>query len=81
MGGHQIFHSTSCTVGMKQVFSYLDNDNKRKFACWFGPAEDYGGGDPMFLLPKSAKPIVRRTLTPEERDRRIVEIDQREDRG
>ncbi|KAI2506427.1 Reverse transcriptase (RNA-dependent DNA polymerase) [Fragilaria crotonensis] len=33
-------------------------------------AEDYGGGDAVFLLPKSAKPIVRSTvwsLTPEEK--------------
>ncbi len=53
-----------------EVVSYLDNDNERKLACWLGPAEDYGGGDAAFLLPKSARPIVRSTfwaLTPEER--------------
>ena len=45
--------------------------------CWLGPAEDYGGGDAAFLLPKSAKPIVRSTfwaLTPEERAERKDEI-------
>ncbi|KAI2492429.1 hypothetical protein MHU86_22109 [Fragilaria crotonensis] len=54
MGGHQIFRSTLCMVGTKLF--HLDNDNERKLACWLGPAEDYGGGDAAFLLPKSAKP-------------------------
>ncbi len=56
--------------GWYEVVAYLDYDNKRKLGCWLGPAEDYGGGDAVFLLPKSAKPIVRSTvwsLTPEER--------------
>jgi hypothetical protein len=47
--------------GWYEIFS-LDNDNERKFACWLGPAEDYGGGDAVFLLPKSAKPIVQSTV-------------------
>jgi hypothetical protein len=62
--------------GWYEVVSFLDNDNDRKLACWLGPAEDYGGEDTMFLLPKSAKPIVRSTvwsLIPEER------ADQREE--
>ena len=45
-----------------EVVSFLDNDNDRKLACWLGPAEDYGGGDAAFLLPKSARPIVRSTF-------------------
>jgi hypothetical protein len=44
--------------GWYEVVAFLDNDNERKLACWLGPAEDYGGGDAVFLLPKSAKPIV-----------------------
>ncbi|KAI2502009.1 hypothetical protein MHU86_12412 [Fragilaria crotonensis] len=63
--------------GWYEVISYLDNDNERKLACWLGPAEDYGGGDAAFLLPKSAKPIVRSTfwaLTPDERADRREEI-------
>ena len=46
-------------------------------ACWLGPAEDYGGGDAVFLLPSFARPIVRSTcwsLTPEERTNKRVEI-------
>jgi hypothetical protein len=64
--------------GWYEVVSFLDNDNDRKLACWLGPAEDYGGGDAMFLLPKSAKPIVRSTvwsLTPEERADKREEIE------
>ena len=56
--------------GWYEVVAFLDNDNERKLACWLGPAEDYGGGDAVFLLPKSARPIVRSTvwaLTPNER--------------
>ena len=56
--------------GWYDVVAFLDNDNERKLACWLGPAEDYGGGDAVFLLPKSAKPLVRSTvwsLTPEEK--------------
>jgi hypothetical protein len=56
--------------GWYDIVSYLDNNNERKLACWLGPAEDYGGGDAVFLLPKSAKPIVRSTvwsLTPDKR--------------
>jgi hypothetical protein len=63
--------------GWYEVISYLDNDNERKLACWLGPAEDYGGGDAAFLLPRSAKPIVRSTfwaLTPDERVDRRDEI-------
>ena len=65
--------------GWYEVISFLDNDNERKLACWLGPAEDYGGGDAAFLLPKSARPIVRSTfwaLTPEERTDRKDEIDE-----
>ncbi|KAI2494625.1 Reverse transcriptase (RNA-dependent DNA polymerase) [Fragilaria crotonensis] len=61
-----------------EVVAFLDNDNERKLACWLGPAEDYGGGDAAFLLPKSARPIVRSTfwaLTPNERADRKEEID------
>ena len=63
--------------GWYEVVSYLDNDNERKLACWLGPAEDYGGGDAAFLLPKTARPIVRSTLwslTPNERADRRDEI-------
>jgi hypothetical protein len=45
---------------------------------WHGPAEDYGGGDAVFLLPNSAKAIVRRTvwsLTPEEKADKREEIE------
>jgi hypothetical protein len=62
--------------GWYDVVSFLDHDNERKLACWLGPAEDYGGGDAAFLLPKSGKPIVRSTfwaLKPDER------VDQREE--
>ena len=62
-----------------EVVAFLDNDNERKLACWLGPADDYGGGDAVFLLPKSAKPIVRSTvwsLTPEERADKREEIDE-----
>jgi hypothetical protein len=62
-----------------EVVSYQGNDNERKLARWLGPAEDYGGGDAAFLLPKSVKPIVRRTswcLTPNERLDRRDEIRQ-----
>ena len=48
--------------GWYEVVSFLDHDNERRLACWLGPAEDYGGGDAAFLLPKSAKPIVRSTF-------------------
>ncbi len=64
--------------GWCEVVSFLDNDNDRKLACWRGPGEDYGGGDAMFLLPKSAKPIVRSTvwsLIPEERADKREEIE------
>ena len=64
--------------GWYEVIAYLDSDNERKLACWLGPAEDYGGGDAVFLLPKSAKPIVRSTvwsLTPEERADKKEEIE------
>ncbi|KAI2491251.1 hypothetical protein MHU86_23303 [Fragilaria crotonensis] len=74
MGGLRYF-GTLCMVGTKSF--HLDNDNERKLACWLGPAEDYGGGDAAFLLPKSAKPIVRSTfwaLTPDERADRREEI-------
>ena len=60
-----------------EVVAFLDSDNERKLACWLGPAEDYGGGDAAFLLPKSARPIVRSTfwaLTPTERTDRKDEI-------
>ena len=63
--------------GWYEVVSFLDNDKDRKLACWLGPAEDYGGGDAMFLLPKSAKAIVRSTvwsLTTEERADKREEI-------
>ena len=63
--------------GWYEVVAYLDNDNERKLGCWLGPAEDYGGGDAVFLFPKSAKPIVRSTvwsLTPEERADKREEI-------
>ena len=63
--------------GWYEVVGYLDNDNKRKSACWLGPAENYGGGDAVFLLPSSARPIVRSTfwsLTPEERADKREEI-------
>ena len=65
--------------GWYEVVSNLDNDNERKLGCWLGPAEDYGGGDAVFLLPKSARPIVRSTfwaLTPEERTDRKEEIEE-----
>ncbi|KAI2504205.1 Reverse transcriptase (RNA-dependent DNA polymerase) [Fragilaria crotonensis] len=64
--------------GWYDVVAFLDNDNERKLACWLGPAEDYGGGDAVFLLPKSARPIVRSTvwaLTPTERADRKDEIE------
>ena len=64
--------------GWYDVVSYLDSDNERKLACWLGPAEDYGGGDAVFLLPKTAKPIVRSTvwsLTPDERIDKKEEIE------
>jgi hypothetical protein len=64
--------------GWYDVVAFLDNDNERKLACWLGPAEDYGGGDAVFLLPKSAKPIVRSTvwsLTPEEKANKREEIE------
>jgi hypothetical protein len=67
--------------GWYEVVTFLDNDNERKLACWLGPAEDYGGGDAVFLLvPKSAHPIVRGTfwaLTPDERTDRRDEIEDR----
>ncbi len=56
----------------------MDNDNERKLACCLGPAEDCGGGDAAFLLPKSARPIVRSTFwasTPNERADRKDEIE------
>jgi hypothetical protein len=52
-----------------EVVAFLDSDQETKLACWLGPAEDYGGGDAAFLLPKSGRPIVRSTfwsLTPNE---------------
>ena len=52
-----------------EVIAFLDSDQETKLACWLGPAEDYGGGDAAFLLPKSGRPIVRSTfwsLTPNE---------------
>ncbi len=64
--------------GWYEVIAFLDNDNERKLACWLGPAEDYGGGDAAFLLPKSARPIVRSTfwaLTPTDRADQKDEID------
>ena len=48
--------------GWYDVVAFLDNNNERKLACCLGPAEDYGSGDAVFLLPKSAKPIVRSTV-------------------
>ncbi|KAI2497802.1 Reverse transcriptase (RNA-dependent DNA polymerase) [Fragilaria crotonensis] len=65
--------------GWYDVVAFLDNDNERKLACWLGPAEDYGGGDAVFLLPKSAKPLVRSTvwsLTPEEKVDKCGEIEE-----
>ena len=65
--------------GWYEVVAFLDNDNEHKLACWLGSAEDYGGGDAVFLLPRSAKPIVRSTvwsLTPEERADKREEIDE-----
>ena len=35
-----------------EVVAFLDSDQETKLACWLGPAEDYGGGDAAFLLPK-----------------------------
>ena len=64
--------------GWYEVVGYLDNDNERKLACWLGPAEDYGGGDAVFLLPPSGRPIVRSTfwsLTNGERADRKEEIE------
>jgi hypothetical protein len=64
--------------GWYDVVAFLDNNNERKLACWLGSAEDYGGGDAVFLLPKSAKPIVRSTvwsLTPEEKADKREEIE------
>jgi hypothetical protein len=65
--------------GWYEVVSFLDHDNERKFACWLGPAEDYGGGDAAFFIPKSATPIVRSTfwsLSLEERADRRDEIEE-----
>jgi hypothetical protein len=65
--------------GWYEVLAFLDNDNERKLACWLGPVEDYGGGDAVFQLPKSAKPIVRSTvwsLTLEERADKRDEIEE-----
>ena len=65
--------------GWYDVVAFLDNNNERKLACWLGPAEDFGGGDAVFLLPKSAKPIVRSTvwsLTPEEKVDKREEIEE-----
>ena len=45
-----------------EVVGYLDENKETKLACWLGPAEDYGGGDSVFLLPKSGRPIVRSTV-------------------
>jgi hypothetical protein len=64
--------------GWYEVVSFIDSDNDRKLACWLGPAEDYGDGDAVFLLPKSAKPVVRSTvwsLTPEEKADKREEIE------
>ena len=64
--------------GWYKVVAFLDNDNKCKLACWLGPAKDYGQGDAVFQLPKSAKPIVRSkvwSLTPEKRADKREEID------
>ncbi len=44
--------------GWYEIVAFLDNDNEQKLACWLGPAEDYGGGNAVFLLSNSAKPIV-----------------------
>ena len=48
--------------GWYDVIAYLDSDNKRKLACWLGPAEDYGGGEAALLLPKAACLIIRSTF-------------------
>ena len=64
--------------GWYEIVAFLDNNNERKLACWQGSAEEFGGGDAVFLLPKSAKPIVRSTnwsLTLEERANKREEID------
>lgn len=45
-----------------EVVGYRDNDGETKLACWLGPAEGHGGGDAAWLLPESAKPIVRSTF-------------------
>jgi hypothetical protein len=61
-----------------EVVGYLDENKETKLACWLGPAEDYGGGDSVFILPKSGRPIVRSTvwsLTPNEKVDKKVEID------
>lgn len=54
-----------------EVVQYLDNDGEPKLAFWIGVAEDYGGGDAFWVLPRSAIPQVRSTvwaLTVEERE-------------
>ncbi|MFY8201679.1 MAG: hypothetical protein ACOVLE_13465, partial [Pirellula staleyi] len=61
-----------------KIVGYLDINKETKLACWLGPAEDYGGGDSAFLLPKSGRPIVRSTfwaLTPNERVDKKEEMD------
>jgi hypothetical protein len=61
-----------------EIVGYLDNNKETQLACWLGPAEDYGGGDSAFLLPKSGRPIVRSTfwaLTPNERVDKKEEMD------
>ena len=68
--------------GWYEVVAFLDSDNARKLACWLGPAQDDGGGDAVFLLPKSAKPIVRSTvwsLIPEEMADKREEIESLKD--
>ena len=60
-----------------EVVAFLDSDQDTKLACWLGPAEDYGGGDAAFLLPRSGRPIVRSTfwaLTPNEMIDKQLEI-------
>jgi len=48
--------------GWYEVVWYRDADGLDKVAYWIGVAEDHGGGDAFWLLPRSGIPIVRSTV-------------------
>ena len=41
---------------------YLDPDGETKIGRWIGAADEIGGGDAMWILPLSCRPIVRSTV-------------------